>query len=69
MGQAEQSVQHVCGLAELKQVRDWEKRPTEFKPDYKTLLPEARTAVKGQMEKPVQKYTCLSKPIASHTIS
>ena len=40
MGQAEQSIQHMCGLVELKQVRDWEKRPVEFKPYYKTLLPE-----------------------------
>ena len=40
MGQAEQSVQHVCSLTELKQVRDWEKRPVEFKPYYKTLLLE-----------------------------
>ena len=28
------------GQAELKQVRDWEKRPFEFKPYYKTLLSE-----------------------------
>ena len=40
IGQAEQSIQHVCSLAELKQVRDWEKRPVEFKPYYKTLLSE-----------------------------
>ena len=40
MGQAEQSIQHVCRLAELKQVRDWEKRPVEFKPYHKTLLSE-----------------------------
>ena len=40
MGQAEQSIQHVCTLTELKQVRDWEKRPVEFKPYYKTLLSE-----------------------------
>ena len=40
MGQAEQSIQHVCSLAEFKQVRDWEKRPPEFKPYYKTLLSE-----------------------------
>ena len=40
MGQAEQSVQHVCSLTELKQVRDWEKRPVEFKPYYETLLSE-----------------------------
>ena len=39
-GQAEQSIQRVCGLAELKQVRDWEKRPVEFMPYYKTLLSE-----------------------------
>ena len=38
MGQAEQSFQHVCGVVELKQVRNWEKRPVEFKPYYKTLL-------------------------------
>ena len=31
-GQAEQSVQHVCSITELKQVRDWEKCPHEFKP-------------------------------------
>ena len=36
MGQAEQSIQHVCSLTELKQVRDWEKRQVEFKPYYKT---------------------------------
>ena len=40
MGQAEQSIQHVCSLTELKHVRDWEKRPVEFKPYYKTLLSE-----------------------------
>ena len=40
IGQAEQSVQHVCSLAELKQIRDWKKRPVEFKPYYKTLLSE-----------------------------
>ena len=38
MGQAEQSIQRVCSLIELKQVRDWEKHPVEFKPYYKTLL-------------------------------
>ena len=38
MSQAEQSIQRVCGLTELKQVRDWEKRPAEFKPYYKTPL-------------------------------
>ena len=40
MGQAEQTFQNVCGLAQLKQVRDWGKRPVEFKPYYKTLLSE-----------------------------
>ena len=40
MGQAEQSIQHVCSLTELKQERDWEKRPVEFTPYYKTLLSE-----------------------------
>ena len=39
MGQAEQSIQHVCGLAELKQVMGWEKRPVEFKP-HETLPSE-----------------------------
>ena len=42
MGQAEQSIQHVCYLTELKQVRDWKKHPVEFKPYYETLLPENR---------------------------
>ena len=40
MGQAEQSLQHVCRLTEFKQARDWGKRPVEFKPYYKTLLSE-----------------------------
>ena len=40
MVQAEQSIQHVCSLTELKQVRDREKCPVEFKPYYKTLLSE-----------------------------
>ena len=40
MGQTEQSIQHVCSLAELKQVSDREKRPTELKPYFKTLLSE-----------------------------
>ena len=39
MGQAEQLIQHVRDLAELKQVRDWESRPAELKPNNKTLLP------------------------------
>ena len=40
MGQAEQSIQRVCCLTELKQVKDWERRPVEFKPYYRTLLSE-----------------------------
>ena len=46
MGQAEQSIQHVCSLAELKQVRDWgKKRSVEFKPYYKTAVSEPRHAL------------------------
>ena len=72
MGQAEQSIQHVCSLTELKQVRDWEKRPVEFKPYYKTLLSEnlgthCREWPAGK--KTMQKYKCLSKPTASHMTS
>ena len=53
MGQAEQSIQRVCRLTEIKKVRDWEKRPVEFKPYYKTLLSEnlGSTAVNGQLKK------------------
>ena len=40
MGQAEQSIANVCSLAEIKQVRDWEKHPVAFKPYYETLLSE-----------------------------
>ena len=29
----------MCGLIELKQARDWGKRPVEFQPNYETLLP------------------------------
>ena len=43
MGQAEQSIQHVCGLSELKQVRDWEKRSVEFKPYYETAARDPGT--------------------------
>ena len=35
MDQAEQSIQHVRGLAELQQIRHWENRPAEF-----TMLPD-----------------------------
>ena len=41
LGQAEQSIQHVCRLAEFKLLRDWgKKRPVELKPFYETLLSE-----------------------------
>ena len=71
VGQAEQSIQHVCGLAELKQVRDWEKRPVKFKPYYETLLSEnlGTHCLNGQLEKPVQIYKCVSKPTTSHMTS
>ena len=36
MGQAEQSIQHVCDLTDLKQVRDWKKHEVELKPDHHT---------------------------------
>ena len=45
MGKAEQSVQHVCSLAELKQVKDCEKRLVEFKPYYKTVVREPKHAL------------------------
>ena len=57
MGQAEQSIQHVCSLTELKQVRDWEKRPVEVKPlqDSAVREPSSHTAVNGQLEKKKKK--------------
>ena len=40
MGQVQQSIQHVCGLTEPKQVRDWKKKlPNEFKPYNETMPP------------------------------
>ena len=45
MGQGEQSVQHACCLAELKQGRDWGKRPDEFKTYCKTDVREHRHAL------------------------
>ena len=33
MGQAEQSIQYVCDLTELKQVRDWEKAQLSSDPN------------------------------------
>ena len=58
-------------VAELKQGRGLKKRPVEFKPYYKTLLSEnlGTHAVNGQLEKPMQKYKCLSKPTANHVTS
>ena len=71
MGQRELSIQHVCGLAELKQVRDWEKRSFEFKHCYKTLLSEnlgthCREWPAGKTNAEIQS---LSKPAASHMTS
>ena len=40
MGQTEQFILRVCGLTELKHVKDWGKCLVDFKPFYKTLLPE-----------------------------
>ena len=36
LGKTTYTIQHVCSLAEFKQVRDWEKRSKEFKPYYVT---------------------------------
>ena len=44
MSQGKQSIQHACSLTELKQVRNWEKRPIEFKSNYGTLLPGTASA-------------------------
>ena len=60
-------IQYVCSLEELKQVRDWEKRPVEFKL-YKTLLSENLGTHFREWpaeKKTTQKYKCLSKPTAS----
>ena len=63
MGQAEESNQHVCGLTELKQVKEWGKRPDEFKPYYETLLPEnIGTYRRGWPDgKLVQKYVIYAR--------
>ena len=57
LGQVEQTTQHVCGLTELKQVRDWEKRLVDYTPNYKTLLLEnpGTHCHKWPSGKPVQK--------------
>ena len=68
IGKAEQSIQHVCSIPEFKQVRDWEKRPVEFKPYYKTLLSEnlgthCRDWPAGKANAEVQKFVkANSKP-------
>ena len=65
-------IQHVCGLAELKQVRDWgKKRSVEFKPYYKTLMSEnlgtqCLELPAGKANTEVQR---LSKLTASHMTS
>ena len=71
VGQAEQSIQHVCSLTELKQVRDWEKAQLSSSPTTRRCCQRtyAHIAVNGQLKKPVQKYKCLSKPTASHMTS
>ena len=40
MGQAVESILKVCQLTELKQNKEWEKYPNEFRHLYETLLPE-----------------------------
>ena len=71
MGQAEQLILHVCGLTELKQLRDLKKSSVEFKPYYKTLLSNnlCTHCCEWLAEKPVQMYKCLSKPTASNLTS
>ena len=38
MGQAEDTIQLVCQLKELKQTKEWEKRPNHFKHLYQTAI-------------------------------
>ena len=40
MGQAEDSILQVCQLTELKQTKEWERYPNQFRHLYETLLPE-----------------------------
>ena len=40
MGQAEDSVLPVCQLTDLKQTKEWERYPNQFRRLYETLLPE-----------------------------
>ena len=39
MAEAEQSIQSVCQLTDLKSTREWEERPNEFNHLYRTLKP------------------------------
>ena len=70
MGQAEQSIQHVWGLAEPKQVRE-KKTPFSWVQANKTLLSENLVTHYREWpaEQPMLKYKCLSKPTASHMTS
>ena len=60
MGKAERSI-----LAEFKQVTDWENSRLRLSPATR-LCCQTRTAVNGQLQKPKQKYKCLSKLTANH---
>ena len=62
------AVNLICVQLHRIQARNWEIHPAERKPCYKMLLKENKpcTAVNGQLEKPMQKYKCLSKPTANH---
>ena len=39
MGQTEDSMLQVCQLTELKQTKEWERYPNQFRHLYETLLP------------------------------
>ena len=72
MGQAEQSIQHVCTLTELKQVRDWEKMPSWVQAllqDAAVREPRHTLPWMASWKKTMQTYKCLSKPTASHMTS
>ena len=65
--------QNSQSSADLKQVRDWGKRPVGFKSCYKSLMPEnlgthCREWPAGKANAEVQNW-CLSKPTASHMTS
>ena len=40
LGQAQDSIPQVCQLTELKQTKEWERYPNQFRHLYETLLPE-----------------------------